>query len=1192
MQLLFNTIPPERSPLDLNSYLLDVAAAGRLDECAVIVPTHRKLRELERELTDEHFRRTDAPLTHLPLFTMPSFTEALYEKLAPGRREASMEIQIALIERAMKNVDLNYYARKGKPPSLGVVEQITRVISGIRADGILPSQFERDIEAAKENPEEFIGYDVVKLRDLYNIYSEYLRILGDTWIDYPGRMLRVNTELFRDRDAVFRNAFPNVRQLMIHDHTEFTQPESDMLIQLGMVRDLDLFLVFDYDDRNGPLYGNFQEVIGKLLTGGYGETNLDPLDPAIPEAERRPFTHHMRHNLFRTDERIENSAFDDRIAVYSFHNREEEARGIAGLVKSLVLEERILPERICVGTLTMEPYTELFREHFPSYGVPANITARFRLEQNGLITALFSALSILAENYDRRDVLRAVTSPYLSFGPDVDPAALADASTKLRITRGYQSWRRRIGRRIDFLLTRIRTLIDPDERKSIELELETLRRAEKSIVSVHDTLAEFSTRLLPREFRAAFLRLIAKLRSTENILQLRHNLERLPRTPADWQRIHDEMERDTRALARFLGLLDELTELFELDAEAERKKRAEADAASDTSAAPETEPESSSELTADAEPSEERAEEISEEGKERGAEESGEASFHYLNYYLDHLRTAAARSYYSIREKHDYGILVTTLEQLQGLEFDVLIICGLVDGEFPSTYITANFLGKPLKETEERQLRRERVAFYNGLTAFKERIYLTHPRTAGENELVRSSFLDALLRITTVEENGRIIEYKELRIESEERREAKKMVPDRDFPTLIETLEELAEEAGSALWRGETLPRIEEGGEMLENLKHTVAVEIGRHDAEEDPSLVPEYRGIIGEALSEKEQEELAARRGREYSASQLELYARCPFKYFTRRILSVDAPARYDVTLTPLERGFLLHAVLFRLYSELRDQGELPITTENYERALNRAREIAAQEIEGIALDHPYWKIDQERLLGSTVLSGLLEQWIASEANRTGEKTELVPEFFEVGFGKSGSGGTSTDPLLSRNEEIELYEVKLRGKVDRVEIVRRDEVIYYAVADYKTGQPPSRTDIEQGLSLQLMLYLEVIRQILADYFNVPLENVKPVGGIYYRLNTREVDTKDTYLFVPEELKKELIHERKNKRDPDTVEELEARMEEAFAYAEKYIEGIASGTYHVTTHDVNKVCRGCEYHSICRVWEVGRPEGS
>ncbi len=1198
MQLLFNTNAPDRSPLDLHDYILWAAEANKLNEHAVVIPTYRKLRKLERALTDEHLNRTNQPLTHLPLFTMPSFASALYEKLAPGRREASMEIQIALMERAMKSVDLNYYARPGKDPSLGVVEQITRVISGVRADGILPTHFSDDIEAVKKDPEGLAGYDVVKLQDLYNIYSEYLRILGDTWIDYPGKMLRVNTELFRDKDAVFRKAFPNVQTLLIHDHTEFTQPEIDMLIQLGMVQDLNVLILFDYNDGNGPLYGNFGEVVDKLRTANYGQTNLDPLEANIPEEERRPFTHHMRKNLFRTDRRIENSAFDSKISAYSFHSREEEARGIAGLVKSLVMEEGIAPEQICVTTLVMEPYTELFREYFPSYGIPANITARFALERNGLITALFSALNILAENYDRRDVLRAVTSPYLTFGPDVDPAALADAATKLRITRGYQAWKRRIGRRIDYLNTRQNTLLDADERRTIQLELETLKRAETSIESIHHTLADFSLQLTPTEFRGAFLKLIAKLRATENVLELRRSLDQHQRNPADWQRIHDEMERDTRALARFLGLLDELTELFELDAQEAAKERADeqekAQNEQNTEQGAEEDREGAEEKNESASVSTtEEHEQKQAEEKSTSLDEDADERIHRLDYYLSHLRTAAARSYYTIREKHDYGILVTPLEQIQGLQYDVVIICGLVDGEFPSTYIPANFLGKPLEKTEERQLRRERIAFYTGLTASTERIYLTYPRTSGENERVRSSFLDALLRITTVEKSNRLHEFKELRIERDERRVAEPTTPDRDFPALIETQEALAEEAGKALWHGNPLPRIQdhEGNEMLEHLKHTVSVEMARRDAVNDPSIVPEYRGIIGQALGAEERENLAKRRESEYSASQLELYARCPFKYFTRRLLGIDVPQEYDVSLTPLERGFLLHTVLFRLYSELRDKGELPISEENQREALHRAQEIAGEEIEGIALDHPYWKIDRERLLGSEALNGLLEQWIESEVHRAGEKTELVPEFFEVGFGKSGSGSTATDSLLSQSDEIELYNIKVRGKVDRVEVLRQGDDVYYAVADYKTGQPPSRGDIENGLSLQLMLYLEVVRQILAKHFDVPLENVKPAGGIYYRLNARQVNTKDTYLLVPNELKGDLIKERKYKRDPDTVEALEERMEEAFAFAEQYVEGIATGNYHVTTHDVNKVCRGCEYHSVCRVWEVGRPEG-
>ena len=71
---------------------------------------------------------------------------------------------------------------------------------------------------------------------------------------------------------------------------------------------------------------------------------------------------------------------------------------------------------------------------------------------------------------------------------------------------------------------------------------------------------------------------------------------------------------------------------------------------------------------------------------EPAARTSG-ATKHDLDFYLDQLRTAAAMAFYQIREKHDYGVLVAPIEQMQSLPFDVVILCGLVDGEFPSTYL-------------------------------------------------------------------------------------------------------------------------------------------------------------------------------------------------------------------------------------------------------------------------------------------------------------------------------------------------------------------------------------------------------------------------------------------------------------------------------------------------------------------------
>ena len=215
--LLHNGQYPEFTSLDLDSVILDAAGSGNLPAFSFIVPTRRKLRLLEGDLAREYYTATGKPLEGLPLFTLQSFAHTIYDALAPGKRDVTPEIQIALMERAMNSVDLNYYARDGKRPSAGVVAQITRVLNGIRTDGILPSDFERDIEGAEDMP----GYDIVKLRDLHNIYSEYLRLLGDTWIDYPGKLLHVNTELFRERDETFRRAFPDTMSLLIFVFRDF-----------------------------------------------------------------------------------------------------------------------------------------------------------------------------------------------------------------------------------------------------------------------------------------------------------------------------------------------------------------------------------------------------------------------------------------------------------------------------------------------------------------------------------------------------------------------------------------------------------------------------------------------------------------------------------------------------------------------------------------------------------------------------------------------------------------------------------------------------------------------------------------------------------------------------------------------------------------------------------------------------------
>jgi len=54
-------------------------------------------------------------------------------------------------------------------------------------------------------------------------------------------------------------------------------------------------------------------------------------------------------------------------------------------------------------------------------------------------------------------------------------------------------------------------------------------------------------------------------------------------------------------------------------------------------------------------------------------QEKGADVKHNLKFYLEQIRTAAGWARYNIKEKSDYGVLVTTLDELRGLNFDYLL---------------------------------------------------------------------------------------------------------------------------------------------------------------------------------------------------------------------------------------------------------------------------------------------------------------------------------------------------------------------------------------------------------------------------------------------------------------------------------------------------------------------------------------
>ena len=236
----------------------------------------------------------------------------------------------------------------------------------------------------------------------------------------------------------------------------------------------------------------------------------------------------------------------------------------------------------------------------------------------------------------------------------------------------------------------------------------------------------------------------------------------------------------------------------------------------------------------------------------------------------------------------------------------------------------------------------------------------------------------------------------------------------------------------------------------------------------------------------------------RPYSASALQKLAGCPYAFFLHTIARLH-PAETPVpieALDPLQRGSLIHEVIFEASLALRDAGlfgrdepqarlaALRIFDEALARVAARYAEELAPAFEGI------WEKELDAI--RVDLHRLWDQLAASD---------WVPERFELAFGMPARDEAGRDPL-SVAEPVRLEEgLTLRGAIDVVERKpgRGGQPDTLRVSDYKTGKYPGglagRTRVGRGKILQPALYALALERLVATGV---LAGTVEGGRLYY----------------------------------------------------------------------------------------------
>ncbi len=291
-------------------------------------------------------------------------------------------------------------------------------------------------------------------------------------------------------------------------------------------------------------------------------------------------------------------------------------------------------------------------------------------------------------------------------------------------------------------------------------------------------------------------------------------------------------------------------------------------------------------------------------------------------------------------------------------------------------------------------------------------------------------------------------------------------------------------------------------------------------------------------------------------SATALESWATCPFKYFLAEVLRLSAleePEELE-TIPVLERGRLVHSILERFIRQVQVQGTLPGPAEPWREEHRELLFQTAQEAfreasqRGVTGKRLLWELAQEEILAD--LDRFLEEdWrLRSQFNVSPYRVELRFGFDPREVGASEAEATYLVPGLGV--------LRFRGIIDRVDLDPSGEKAL--LLDYKTGSATSyqgltNDPVDGGRRLQLPIYALAVAQALKG-------RVGSVQAAYWFVGTR-----GGFTLVP--------------RTPLEL----AAVEEHFARVVAVIAGgITRGRFPANPgRPKDSQCKHCDFDSLC-----------
>jgi ATP-dependent helicase/DNAse subunit B len=789
-----------------------------------------------------------------------------------------------------------------------------------------------------------------------------------------------------------------------------------------------------------------------------------------------------------------------------------EAREIARQMKLLLTDrEGLTPERVAVVVRSWDSgYERPLREALRRYGIPAEFGTGPKLSQIPAVRAALSVLDVLTGGWLRADVIKLINNGYVVRGPGLRAEAMEKIALDAGIIGGsLGEWRIGLGA----LAARL------DEEHDQRAEVDAARGIEPESAAAEEMLDDdegncLRSRNMIQGQREKLREALALLDQLDSMLRPLENATDVTEAAGAFERIIRELQIPTRAeqgdenqAAQDLQGLEALAGVLREMAEAPEILGAGREADFPTFAV-----------------------------QLRGA--------------CDQVRCPRPAT----RRR---GVQVLEASEARLESFDTVFVCGLREGLFPSRKRQDPIYGDEVRGRLQEGLpglrprqggkNEEAFLFYGALACAERQVWLTFPLTEADGSPVLPSlYVDEVLRQWQGGAgHGGTVKLVQTRQQAQ-------VIPGLEEAChYSEVLEALGWEPGlPEAWRGrrdDWWQRLEvpEGLPSAEEIHWLAAVEQERGEVE-----ASRYAGYMQQ---EQIVDSLALAWGPDhlFSVSQLNCYAGCAMRFFFERLLRLEALPEPTEAVERVDLGRLMHRILAVFFQDR--VGKEPLGEADLDQELRRLQALIEELTEG-------WG---ERVTGAEVvwqktiesmkrdLEAVLR---AEEAEGLAKRTPLGRQVMTV---EQGYGDKQEFAVATQDGPV-----KLRGRIDRIDLNTGEGRGGFVLSDYKTGYGSTKGAVDEGLDLQLPVYAMATQELFSDHG----EGIQRWG--YYRI-CRPVGWMGA-------------SDDKESKEPGEPSTLNAIMQTARERMGEYVAGIRAGRFPgVPNAEVNP-CRYCDFKGVCR----------